>query len=204
MRAAAISPTWSQAARTCIAAGCHGITVHPRPDARHITFQDVLDLAAMLHGRVQHRRLPRPRSLSTSCCASADAGDAGPRPARRADLERGMEPGGRRGRLARRSARQVPQRRHPHAVFSSSLTPRRSNARATLGADRIELYTGPYAHAFGTPAGLGDTRGASRSRAPRAENRTRRECGPRSRSQEYSRLREERSKVCRKCRSATR
>ena len=36
------------AARACIAAGCHGITVHPRPDARHITFQDVFDLAAML------------------------------------------------------------------------------------------------------------------------------------------------------------
>src|ERR1700730_10968618 len=36
------------AARTCIAAGCHGITVHPRPDARHITFQDVNDLAAMM------------------------------------------------------------------------------------------------------------------------------------------------------------
>src|SRR5271167_2261398 len=36
------------AACTCIAAGCHGITVHPRPDARHITFQDVFDLAAML------------------------------------------------------------------------------------------------------------------------------------------------------------
>src|SRR5208282_3870726 len=36
------------AARTCIAAGCHGITVHPRPDARHITFQDVFDLAAVM------------------------------------------------------------------------------------------------------------------------------------------------------------
>src|SRR5208282_5274999 len=41
-------PDVVEAARTCIAAGCHGITVHPRPDARHITFQDVLDLAAML------------------------------------------------------------------------------------------------------------------------------------------------------------
>ena len=41
-------PDVVQAARTCIAAGCHGITVHPRPDARHITTQDVLDLAAML------------------------------------------------------------------------------------------------------------------------------------------------------------
>ncbi|HEX3409987.1 MAG TPA: pyridoxine 5'-phosphate synthase, partial [Candidatus Binataceae bacterium] len=41
-------PDVLRAARTCIAAGCHGITVHPRPDARHITTADVLDLAAML------------------------------------------------------------------------------------------------------------------------------------------------------------
>ena len=31
-------PNVVQAARTCIEAGCHGITVHPRPDARHITY----------------------------------------------------------------------------------------------------------------------------------------------------------------------
>ena len=41
-------PDVIEAARTCIAAGCHGITVHPRPDARHITFRDVFDLAAIL------------------------------------------------------------------------------------------------------------------------------------------------------------
>src|SRR5947208_12635822 len=41
-------PSVVQAARTCIEAGCHGITVHPRPDGRHIRTQDVLDLAALL------------------------------------------------------------------------------------------------------------------------------------------------------------
>src|SRR5579863_5000253 len=41
-------PDVIRAARTCIAAGCHGITVHPRPDARHITTDDVANLAAML------------------------------------------------------------------------------------------------------------------------------------------------------------
>src|SRR5258708_26103993 len=41
-------PNVVEAARMCIAAGCHGITVHRRPDARHITFQDVFDLAAMM------------------------------------------------------------------------------------------------------------------------------------------------------------
>src|SRR5579862_5935237 len=42
------------AARTCIAAGCHGITVHPRPDARHITRQDVFDLSSMLRAEFPH------------------------------------------------------------------------------------------------------------------------------------------------------
>src|SRR5277367_7083009 len=41
-------PDVVEAARSCIAAGCHGITVHPRPDARHITTQDVIELAEML------------------------------------------------------------------------------------------------------------------------------------------------------------
>src|SRR5208337_156514 len=51
------------AARTCIAAGCHGITVHPRPDARHITFQDVLDLAAMLSVEFNIEGYPGPEFL---------------------------------------------------------------------------------------------------------------------------------------------
>ena len=41
-------PDVCQAARTCIDAGAHGITVHPRPDERHIKGQDVHDLAALL------------------------------------------------------------------------------------------------------------------------------------------------------------
>jgi pyridoxine 5-phosphate synthase len=36
------------AAATCLDAGAHGITVHPRPDQRHIRPQDVRDLAALL------------------------------------------------------------------------------------------------------------------------------------------------------------
>jgi len=36
------------AARVCVAAGAPGITVHPRLDERHITRQDVMDLAEFL------------------------------------------------------------------------------------------------------------------------------------------------------------
>lgn len=35
------------AARTCLRAGAHGITVHPRPDRRHIHAEDVLALSAL-------------------------------------------------------------------------------------------------------------------------------------------------------------
>ena len=41
-------PNVVRAAQTCIDAGCHGITVHPRPDGRHIRYQDVRDLASLL------------------------------------------------------------------------------------------------------------------------------------------------------------
>jgi pyridoxine 5-phosphate synthase len=41
-------PSVCDHARKCIAAGADGITVHPRPDQRHIRVQDCFDLAAML------------------------------------------------------------------------------------------------------------------------------------------------------------
>lgn len=40
-------PSVLKAAQTAIAAGAHGITVHPRPDQRHITPGDVLALARL-------------------------------------------------------------------------------------------------------------------------------------------------------------
>ncbi|HVR81162.1 MAG TPA: pyridoxine 5'-phosphate synthase, partial [Luteimonas sp.] len=41
------APDVVRAARICLDAGAHGITVHPRPDARHIRGDDVLALAAL-------------------------------------------------------------------------------------------------------------------------------------------------------------
>ncbi len=43
-------PSVLWAAGTCIEGGCHGITVHPRPDGRHIRRADVHELAEMLRG----------------------------------------------------------------------------------------------------------------------------------------------------------
>lgn len=41
-------PNVVEAAKNCIAFGADGITVHPRPDERHITYQDVLDLSQVI------------------------------------------------------------------------------------------------------------------------------------------------------------
>jgi len=50
-------PSVLDAVRTIVEAGAPGITVHPRADARHVTTQDVLDVAAALQplrGRVEY------------------------------------------------------------------------------------------------------------------------------------------------------
>ena len=47
-------PSVVRAAETAITAGCGGITVHPRPDQRHIRPQDVVDLATLVRGRVEY------------------------------------------------------------------------------------------------------------------------------------------------------
>lgn len=41
-------PSVTRAATLCLQSGANGITVHPRPDARHIRAQDVHDIAALL------------------------------------------------------------------------------------------------------------------------------------------------------------
>jgi pyridoxine 5-phosphate synthase len=145
-------PDVAEAARTCIAAGCHGITVHPRPDARHITFQDVFDLAAMMTVEfniegypgaefidlvlsvrpTQVTLVPDPPGVLTSNAGwdltSGDPDWVGE------VLARFKEAGIRTSLFLDADAEQIQRARK-------------------LGADRIELYTGPFAHAFGTPEG---------------------------------------------------
>ena len=43
-------PSVTQAAQVCMDAGAHGITVHPRPDERHIRKTDVYELKEVLSG----------------------------------------------------------------------------------------------------------------------------------------------------------
>ena len=60
-------PSVLEAVDVCLAAGAPGITVHPRADQRHITPEDVRDIARRWRPqpparRVQHRRRSTARS----------------------------------------------------------------------------------------------------------------------------------------------
>ncbi|MEI6754206.1 MAG: pyridoxine 5'-phosphate synthase [Paludibacter sp.] len=53
-------PNVVQVALDCERFGAHGITVHPRPDERHIRFQDVWDLKAVLKTEFNIEGYPSP------------------------------------------------------------------------------------------------------------------------------------------------
>jgi len=144
-------PSVLKAARTAIAAGCHGITVHPRPDARHIRRTDVLELSQMLTVEFNIEGYPGPEFLDlvcqlrpTQCTLVPDppgvlTSNAGWNLVSGSDwlrdvLKRLRDNGIRTSLFVEADLAQVPRAR-------------------ILGADRIELFTGSYAHTFGTAEG---------------------------------------------------
>jgi pyridoxine 5-phosphate synthase len=156
-------PSVLKAATTCIEAGCHGITVHPRPDARHITRQDVLDLAAMLPVEFNIEGYPSPEFLELVRHVKPTQATLVPDPPEVLTSNAGWK-------LIERGdwLRDILKSLHIDGIRTSLFMEpdRREIERARkLGADRIELYTGPYAEAFGTAEGekiLGAHREAAR------------------------------------------
>jgi pyridoxine 5-phosphate synthase len=145
-------PDPARAARLCLEAGCHGITVHPRPDQRHIRPDDVARIAELvkefpeaeynLEGNpfegefVEHVRRHRPHQ-ATLVPDGRDVftSDQGWN-LRQADLPRLAE-----------LVREMKALGARVSLFMDAGSPDLERV-AELGADRIELYTEPYAAAF--------------------------------------------------------
>jgi len=148
-------PDVIRAARTCLYAGAHGITVHPRPDQRHIRIDDVLQLAAL--SREQGFEL----NLEGNPFAPAREGYPGfvalcetTRPAQatlvpdgdgQITSDHGFE-------FAQDAARLQPLIARLKSfgcrvsLFVDAGVAGLQRAR-DIGADRIEIYTGPFAEA---------------------------------------------------------
>jgi pyridoxine 5-phosphate synthase len=139
------------AARTCIAAGCHGITVHPRPDARHITFRDVFDLAAMLTVEFNIEGYPSPEFLDLVHRVRPTQATLVPDPPGVLTSNAGWNL--KTGADFLRDVLRLLAKAGIRTSLFMEPDPDQIRRAQKLGADRIELYTGPYAAAFGTPGG---------------------------------------------------
>lgn len=142
-------PNVVQAARTCIEAGCHGITVHPRPDERHIRRQDVLDLAAMLTVEFNIEGYPSPEFLDLACQVRPAQCTLVPDPPEVLTSNAGWNL---RSDVAWLD--DVLKRLHDHGIrVSLFLEPDVDQVRQArdVGVERIELYTERYAKLFHTP-----------------------------------------------------
>ena len=139
-------------ARIALEAGAHGITVHPRPDERHVRAADVRELAALLRdwpeaelnieGNPYQNLMPMLRELRPQQCTFV------PDDAAQATSDHGWDLGADGARLA-------PLIAEAHALgirvslFMDADPAAMAKAQA-IAADRIELYTEPYAQAWGT------------------------------------------------------
>ncbi|WP_064748123.1 pyridoxine 5'-phosphate synthase [Lysobacter antibioticus] len=149
-------PDVVRAARACLDAGAHGITVHPRPDARHIRADDVYALAELTRAygvefNIEGNPFAPPREgypgLLTLCERTRPAqatlvpdGDDQLTSDHGFDFIRDAEP--LRPRIAELRALGCRV-----SVFADADRAGIELA-AALGADRVELYTGPYAEAY--------------------------------------------------------
>jgi len=146
-------PSVTHAAVLALEAGADGITVHPRPDGRHVRANDVADLAGLLkrwpaaefniegnpfHGLMDYVAQVHPHQ----CTFVPDETGA-------FTSDHGWNLPADAGRLAP----VIEQAKSLGVRVSLFMDPVPDAIRlaAELGADRVELYTEPYALRFGTP-----------------------------------------------------
>jgi pyridoxine 5-phosphate synthase len=154
-------PSVIEATRVVVAAGAPGITVHPRADARHITFADVRGIAAELQplkGRVELNIEgdPRPDLLALAAEVRPDQFTLVPVRPGEVTSHAGWDPatplGGMQGIVQDLQAAGIRV-----SVFVDPV-PAAVRWTASLGGDRIELYTEPYARAFAAGPDQGRSR----------------------------------------------
>lgn len=145
-------PSVTRAAGIALDAGAHGITVHPRPDARHIRAADVNDLAQLLRARpaiefnIEGNPFEPPllglvRSVRPQQCTLVPD-DPG---ASTSDHGWNLTQDAMRLRPVIAELKKLGVR---VSLFMDPL-PDAMHAVAAVGADRVELYTEPYARVFG-------------------------------------------------------
>jgi pyridoxine 5-phosphate synthase len=151
-------PSVTRAATLCLQAGAGGITVHPRPDERHIRRQDVFDLAELMQDWPDREFNIEGNPFHNLMDIAREVSDRGlplhqltfvPDSEGQFTSDHGWSFPQDTGRLLSvvAQARALGAR---VSLFMDAEPGQMALARA-VGADRVELYTEPYAAAWNTP-----------------------------------------------------
>jgi pyridoxine 5-phosphate synthase len=145
-------PSVARAARICLKAGAHGLTLHPRPDERHAREKDVYELTEILKEtpnvefNVEGNPFPKFMEIvrgvkPTQCTLVPDSPEAFT-----SDHGWNLTEDGERLKPVIEELKSLGVR---VSLFMDADSPDIEMAKE-IGADRIELYTEPYAAAYGS------------------------------------------------------
>ena len=139
-------PDLLQVAQDCEKFGAEGITVHPRPDERHIKYQDVYDLKPLVTTEFNIEGYPNERFLKLVDEIRPDQCTLVPDPPGVITSNAGWDTVKHRDFLKKIVASL--QDKGIRVSLFAEPEKRIMEGAAEVGTDRIEFYTGPYAEHF--------------------------------------------------------
>ncbi len=135
-------PDLLQVARDCQAFGADGITVHPRPDERHITYEDVRQLKPLVNGEFNVEGYPSQPFLDLVTAVKPDQVTLVPDPPEALTSTNGWDTKN-YAHFLLDVIRALHEKDIRVSIFLNPEVPMAESAPA-IGADRIELYTADY------------------------------------------------------------
>lgn len=149
-------PSVVRMGRIALAAGAHGLTVHPRPDQRHIRFSDLPELRALIDDEFADAEFNIEGYPSDEFIALCQANEPEqvtlvPDDPAQATSDHGWDFIG-KGNMLRDAVQRLKTSGCRVSLFCDpDASPDMIMAAKATGADRIELYTGPYGGCFDDP-----------------------------------------------------
>ena len=140
------NPNLVSVALDCEKFGAQGITVHPRPDERHIRYQDVLDLKPVLSTEFNIEGYPNPRFCDLVCKVKPAQVTLVPDAPGQLTSDHGWDTYENAAFLT-----DVIGRFKENGIRTSifiSADEKMAEGAVKVGTDRIELYTEPYASGY--------------------------------------------------------
>lgn len=139
-------PELVKVAKDCEKYGAGGITVHPRPDERHIRYQDVYDLATVLSTEFNIEGFPTEQFIQLVLKAKPTQVTLVPDPPGVLTSDAGWKVSEHSSFLKEVNGRLQESDIRTSLFMETDL--KEIDAAKNVGVDRIELYTGPYAATY--------------------------------------------------------